>query len=193
MTANEPAREAEKAETADTGSREARSRNRAGFLTRRQLAARFGVHPITVSKWQLDGCPVAAPGGRGVPTLFSLVRVQSWREAKARAKQTGPMVSLELAGTRQAEQDALLKEQLRLARARELLPRSEVEKRWAHEVSAVRTYLLSAPVAWSDRIHRAAIKGGQPSVEAEVTAMIRQALEELSQGRHAGLVAGEGA
>ena len=100
------------------------------------------------------------------------------------------MISLEVARTRQAQADAELKEQLRLTRAKELLVRSEVERLWAREVTAVRAYLLAAPVAWSDRIHRAALKGGPPAVEAEVTAMIRQALEGLAQGQH---VAGEGA
>jgi phage terminase Nu1 subunit (DNA packaging protein) len=152
-----------------------------GLLKRTELAKVLKVHPGTIRSWQADGLPVAERNGVGRECRYSLPDVEAWLAAKKAAKQTQAFVSLEVARTRQAEQGALLKEQLRLTRARELLARAEVERAWGAEITACRTYLLSCPQAWCDRVHRVAAKG-PAAVEAVLDELIRQALREFPRG-----------
>ena len=140
--------------------REARTRNRAGFLTRKELAERLGVHPGSVSRWERDGCPVAAKGNRRAPTLFSLVRVETWLRAKASAQQTNGFLSLEAARTAQAEADANLKRQLLATRAKELLAGRRGAGLGQGDRRRPQSF-LAVPVQWADRVHRVAIKGAR--------------------------------
>jgi excisionase family DNA binding protein len=41
------------------------------FLTPRQLAARFGVHPVTLRRWRAEGKIIATRFGRGVRFALS--------------------------------------------------------------------------------------------------------------------------
>jgi phage terminase Nu1 subunit (DNA packaging protein) len=57
-------------------------------LTRTELAAVYGVHPLTITSWQEAGMPVHQRGARGRASVYSLPDVNAWwltRELGARA------------------------------------------------------------------------------------------------------------
>ena len=150
-------------------------------VTRRELAQRLNVHMLTVTKWEQAGMPVAEPGRKGKPSLYSVVDVRKWlaeREKKARNNGT-----LDVAQQRARKDKALaiMTEQSVAIRAKELVPVDQVEKAWAAEVSAVRAKLLSWPATISDSIHREAKLHGLEGVERVVKAATEELLLELSK------------
>jgi phage terminase Nu1 subunit (DNA packaging protein) len=62
------------------------------LLTRHELAAQFAVTPMTITRWQADGMPVARKRPRGQATLFDPVAVEKWRAEVEAQKQAGPVV-----------------------------------------------------------------------------------------------------
>lgn len=152
-----------------------------GLMDRRELAAALNVHPITISKWQDEGLPVAHRGGKGRASRYNLTDVQAWRAARdaEAAKGDGPLDPVQERAKKERWQ-ALLAEQTFKARERELLPKAEVEKAWSAEVAAVRAILLALPTALSDRVHRASTRDGVVGVERELHVGIRDALRELA-------------
>jgi hypothetical protein len=59
-------------------------------LTRRELAAAFGVHMMTVTKWEQDGMPTAVRGRKGKPSVYRESDVRAWLDAReASAQKTG--------------------------------------------------------------------------------------------------------
>lgn len=57
------------------------------FYTRRELAARLGVHPVTIAEWEKCGCPFVYIGklmnGKGSRPRYELEKVKAWLENRA--------------------------------------------------------------------------------------------------------------
>lgn len=49
------------------------------LLTRREVAAAFGVSPLRVTKWTAAGMPVVGRGGPGKESRYNLADVVAWR------------------------------------------------------------------------------------------------------------------
>lgn len=161
-------------------SRQDDSKAAPGLCTRRQLAELLGQHMQTVTKWEQDGMPITERGRRGKPSLYAVAAVQAWLEAREVAAQTGGAVDVARQRARKELAQAVLAEQTYQIRAKELLPRQDVEKAWAGEVSAVRTKLLSWSTTIADRVHRAGMLTGVAGVERELRDATEDVLRELA-------------
>ncbi len=150
------------------------------MLTRPALAKALSVHPQTIKKWEQDGMPVAERGARGKPSHFDRVAVEAWLHTREIARQTSDVASLQLERSRRERAQALLALQTYQMRAKELLPRAEVDRVWSQHVSAVRAKLLSLPVVIADRVHHAAKLDGVASVERILNEAVRDVLRELA-------------
>lgn len=106
--------------------------------------------------------------------------VEAWLHNRETARQTSDVASLELERSRRERAQALLALQTYQMRAKELLPRAEVDRVWSQHVTAVRAKLLSLPVTMADRVHHAAKIDGVGSVERILSEAIRDVLRELS-------------
>jgi phage terminase Nu1 subunit (DNA packaging protein) len=150
-------------------------------LTRLELAARLGVHPITIAKWQQEGLPIASRGRRGVASRYNEADVRAWLEAREeRARQNAPDFAAcrarkELAQAIEAEQRVAM-------RAKQLIPIEEVDRIWSAQVAAVRSRLLSWPTALADRLHRVAATDGAAGVERVLQDAAYETLRELAGG-----------
>src|SRR4051812_25727539 len=96
------------------------------LVTRRDLAALVGVHPITICKWEREGMPVATRGGRGRPSFYDEAVVRAWRQRRDELAAAEKSVSLEEARIRKELSQAALNEQRHSMTARKLLPVEEV-------------------------------------------------------------------
>lgn len=150
------------------------------LLTRPALAKALDVHPQTITKWEQDGMPVAKRGARGKSSLFNRGAVEAWLQARDYARQTSDVASLQLERSRRERAQALLALQTYQMRAKELLPRAEVDRVWSQHIAAVRAKLLSLPVTLADRVHRAAKMDGVASVERILNEVVRDVLRELA-------------
>jgi len=151
------------------------------LFTRKALAQRLGKHQQTLVKWTAAGCPVAKPGRRGKPSLYDEIAVRAWlQEREEIARTAGGLLDLAQERARLAKAQAALLTQTRLARARELVPASDVEAVWAKEVTAVRNFLLSWSQLIADRVTNAAVLEGLPGVSRELDRAVREALTNLS-------------
>jgi phage terminase Nu1 subunit (DNA packaging protein) len=160
----------------------AKSKAGAALLTRRELAALFHVVPMTITKWEQTGMPTASRGRRGKPSRYREVVVRAWlQQREEAAKQPGSVfdVAKEKAGLSREQAD--LTRQTRLMRARDLLPRDEVERIWTAEITAVRAKLLAWPMTLADQVHRVAVLEGLPGVERVLHEAVRQVLRELAE------------
>jgi len=134
----------------------------------------------TVTKWERDGLPIAVRGHRGKPSQYREVEVRAWLKAREEDKSRGEPLSFAREHARKTRWQALLAEQQYLMRARELLPRVEVEKTWGTEVAAVRTLILSSYVTKADRVFNAATLEGLPGVERTLKEIAYEVLRELA-------------
>jgi phage terminase Nu1 subunit (DNA packaging protein) len=150
------------------------------MLTRPALAQALGVHPQTITKWERDGMPVAKRGARGTSSRYDRRAVETWLQAREQARQTSDVASLQLERARQARAQALVSLQIYQMRAKELLPKADVERVWAQHVAAVRAQLLTLPVTLADRLHHAAKTEGVAAVERILTEAVHDVLRELS-------------
>lgn len=169
-----------------------RREKRAGVLvTRRELAGSLGVHMQTVTKWEREGMPISAPGGKGRATRYSEADVRAWRRQREElaAKPGSEGVDLIKERARKERAQAVLAEQAYSIRTRDLLPREEVEKGWAAVIGAVRTKLLALPATLSDQLARAAVTDGVAGVERVLQTAVSDALRELAQMKGDGVAA----
>lgn len=155
-----------------------------GMVTRRQLAQVLTVHMQTVTKWEMEGMPIAQRGGKGRPSFYDEAAVRAWRirreeAAAANAAGAGQLNPTQEKARRERAQ-AQLAEQTFQIRMRDLLPRAEVERMWSGEYAALRAKLMSIPSTLADRVHRAAIVDGVPGVEKLLEDAVTEALSELS-------------
>lgn len=149
-------------------------------LTRRELAERLGLHMQTITGYERDGMPISERGRKGKPSLYSEVDVRAWLAAREEAAQTGGVVDVARERARKDRAQAILAEQTYQIRAKELLPRVDVEKAWSAETSAVRTKLLSWPTTIADKVHRAGTLNGVAGVEAALRDAVEDVLRELA-------------
>lgn len=158
-----------------------RQKRQASLLTRRELSAILNVHMMTVTKWERDGLPVAQRGRRGKPSLYRETAVRAWLQQREQAAaQPGTATDLAIERARRERAQAILAEQAFSIRARDLLPREDVERVWAAEVSAVRAKLLAWPTTLADQVHRVAVLEGLAGVERVLNDSVRQVLRELA-------------
>lgn len=151
------------------------------FITRRDLAARLGVHMQTVTKWEHDGLPTARRGRRGKPSLYNEAACRAWLEAREQAAESDPIdVARERARKERAQ--ARLAEQTYAARAKTLLPADEVDRLWTTELMAARAKFLALPQAYADRLARAVTLRGVAGAEAAIRDMVEEVLRELAAG-----------
>lgn len=154
---------------------------RAKPLKRRVLAERLGVHPMTVTKWEQDGLPIAHRGRRGKPSLYDEAACRAWLEARETASDGAP-VDLARERARKERAQALLTEQTYATRAETLLPAEDVDRLWSTELTAVRAKLLALPQGYADRLARAVTLRGVAGAEAAIKDMVDEALTEFAAG-----------
>jgi len=163
--------------------RKAAPKRTPALLTRRELAAAFGVHMLTVTKWERDGMPIAKRGARGRPSLYDEAACRTWKILRDEAAmQTS---SLEQARIQKELSQAELNRQTAEIRAGNLLQRDDVERVWSQHVAAVRRKLLHLPVTLADRLHRIATLEGPSAVEAKLLEAVEDVLNELAGAKPA--------
>jgi phage terminase Nu1 subunit (DNA packaging protein) len=153
-----------------------------GLLTRRELATALDVHPMTITKWEREGLPVAHRGRKGKPSRYRETEVRAWLQRREENLHAAPgALDLITERARRERAQAILAEQAYNIRAKNLLPREEVERAWMAEVTAVRAKLLAWPTMLADQVHRVAVLEGLPGVERLLGAAVDHLLVELSQ------------
>lgn len=150
------------------------------LVTRKELAEKLGVVQDTITKWEQAGLPVAEPGSRGIASRFSLADVKKWKRDREKAAQQNGTVDLTRERARKERAQAILAEQTAQIRARDLVPRVQVERAWAAEISAVRAKLLAWPATISDRLYRESAVRGVKGVERVIKEAVEGLLRELS-------------
>ena len=150
------------------------------LITRTELASDLGVNPITITKWQGEGLPVAVRGGRGVESKYRMAEVWRWGLARERARAgaggAGADMSLPV------ERAKLARVQTRKAdleirkREGELLEATEVMRLLAQAVLAIRSGILRLPTTIAGAIVACVQRGGGAP---DITALLRPACEDL--------------
>lgn len=153
----------------------------AGLLTRRELSLRLDRHMQTITKWEAEGLPIAIRGRRGRPSRYDEGKVRAWLEAREEAaKQPAGAMDLVQERARKERAQAELAEQAYQAKARELLPKGEVERVWSGHIQAARTVLLGMRQTYADRLFRTATLEGLAGVERLLEEIAREILRELA-------------
>lgn len=150
------------------------------LVTRRELAQRIGIHMQTVAKWLEEGMPVADRGSRGRAAKFRESDVRAWRAARETAAKRTGLVDVAQERARKERAQAMEAEQRVAIRAKNFLPAVDVERAWAFEINAVRTYALAIPATQADRLTRVATLEGVSGVEAVLIEIVHALLGELS-------------
>ena len=152
------------------------------LLTRPQLATLLSADPLTISRWEHEGLPVAQPGGPGKSTLYDAAVVVAWWHAREIDRLTGAASGGLNPVTQRARKDraqADLAELTKAERTAELIPRSEFERVLVRVVQSIRTKLLAGPRAWAPLLARL-VGQGPSAIEAELRRRIREILTELA-------------
>lgn len=153
----------------------------AELVTRSALARLLGCSVRQVSQLESEGVIVAQLRGKaGRASLYAPDVVVPAYMAYNSGKNDGDPAEALRARTRKDRAQAVLAEQTFQLRAKELLPRADVEKAWGAEVSAVRTKLLSWPTTIADRVFRAGTLNGIAGVERVLREAAHDVLRELS-------------
>lgn len=147
--------------------------------TRRELAEAFGVHMMTVTKWERDGLPIAERGRKGKPSRYRLSECMQWYIGREVSAATGGDEKLSPA-TEKALLDRKRREELELkimVRRGELVEAEEAAREFADCAAAVKARLRRIPDAVADRV----LKVKSPhAVKALLLTEIDEALEELA-------------
>lgn len=131
----------------------------------------------TVTKWEQNGLPITERGRKGKASQYRELDVRAWLAAREEgATRPGPLEDR----ARKERAQAILAEQMFQIRARDLLPRLEVEKVWGAEVAAVRAKLLAWSTTLADKVGRAFTTDGIPGVERVLQAAVADVLTELA-------------
>ena len=153
------------------------------LVNRRELAASLDPPVVmqTITKWADAGMPVAEPGRKGKPSLYDEDKVREWLANREKAAQKNGTVDLTRDRARKERAQAVLAEQTVAIRAKDLVPRVQVERAWAAEVSAVRAKLLAWPATISERLHRESAVRGVKGVERVIKEAAEGLLRELAE------------
>jgi hypothetical protein len=161
-----------------TEQHQGRSNGRSGIeawrlVGREQLALLAGHHPDEISRATKRGMPVLEPGAPGRSGVYDAVAALEW----FRARRGG---TAEAERARRDAAQAALTEQTVKARAKDLLPRGEVQREWARAFSAIKTGLLQVPPAEAEKLAQIAVEHGAAGVEARLEEVVRRVLTELA-------------
>jgi phage terminase Nu1 subunit (DNA packaging protein) len=149
------------------------------LATRRELADVFGVHMMTVTKWERDGLPIAELGRKGKPSRYRVADCMQWfvaREVKARGggdEQISPQHEKALLDRKRREELELKIE----VRRGELVEAADAARDFAECAAAVKARLRRIPDAVADRVLKVT---DAHAVKALLLAEIDEALSELS-------------
>lgn len=150
-------------------------------VTRRDLADRLSVHMQTITKWEREGMPIARRGRKGKPSEYSEAAVRAWRDKREAVAQTVPgAFDVVQERARKERAQAALAEQMHAVRSGRLIDAEEAEKRWAHEIAAARSLILTSYTMAADRVFAAAQTQGLAGVERELKAVAYEVLKELA-------------
>ena len=149
-----------------------------GLVTRRELAERFTVHPMTVVKWEQDGMPIAKRGARGRASLYDVQAVASWKDARDAAAAVPK--GIDVAGSVIAERAR----KLRLendAREGRLVPLERVRREAFDASRTIRDSMLNIP----DRLSGELAADTDPTViwrklDAAIRAALASAADTLA-------------
>jgi hypothetical protein len=156
------------------------------LVTRKELAKRLGVHPITITKWEGEGLPVERRGRAGKPSLYREDAVLVWHTHREQGREHATAKADPFAArARRETAQAALAEQAYRMRERDLLPRHEVETTWAAEVARVKAAILAWRSTLADPLCRAAVTHGVAAVEQLLDKETAHLLAELSAPPHA--------
>jgi phage terminase Nu1 subunit (DNA packaging protein) len=155
------------------------------LLTRPQVAALLRANPLTVSRWEHEGLPVAEPGAPGRASRYDAAAVVAWYTARRVAALTtsgdGPALEPNAERARKDRAQAELAEQTLAVRRGALIPKTEFERVLGPAVTAIRAKLLALPRAAALRVVRAASGGGgEKAVERVLMADVRDTLTALA-------------
>lgn len=153
------------------------------MLTRTELAGFLGVNPVTITKWQGEGLPVAQRGGKGRESKYRMAEIWAWGLARERARAGAAGVDMSLP----VERAKLARVQTRKAelevrrREGELVEVAEFHQVGGLMVHAIRQGVLRLPQAVADAVVAQVAGGAGPAaVEATLMQACRDVLRELA-------------
>jgi len=157
----------------------------AGVVTRKGVSELFGVHMMTVTKWEREGLPVHTRGTRGRPSLYSMPDCIKWfteREVRARGGEgTSSLSPIEQRALLDAKRTEDLDLRIRLRKG-ELVEVEEAARDLANVAGATKARLRRIPNGEADRLV-AACHGRancRPAVSKVLAEAIDDALRELA-------------
>jgi phage terminase Nu1 subunit (DNA packaging protein) len=142
--------------------------------TRRELAGILKVHPITITKWERDGLPIATRGRKGKPSLYNPTKVQAWLQAREDAVKAGSPGFAENRGRKELAL-ALESEQRVAIKAGRLIEAAGIESRVAEVFARCKTKLLGLP-----RKAKAALPHLTQADVLKLDDLVREVAEELA-------------
>lgn len=160
----------------------------ARLLTRTELAAELGKNPVTITKWQGEGLPVAVRGGRGRESKYRIADVWEWGLARERARAGGSGAAEMNLPVERAKlsriQTQLAQQKFRKAEG-ELLEAHEIGRTWSLIVLAIKSKLLALVTTVADRLVGAVRgaeteEGARSAVMTILAAEVRDVLRELA-------------
>lgn len=117
------------------------------MVNQAELAAMFGVQPITIRAWERKGCPVEIKGGGGHRSKYNTAAVIRWREEQAALAATGDTNAMDMEEARRrktAAEAALAELDLSVKRGEYVLI-EEVGAVVAEEYATIRANFSSLP------------------------------------------------
>jgi phage terminase Nu1 subunit (DNA packaging protein) len=155
------------------------------LLTRTELAAALGVNPVTITKWQGEGLPVAVQGGRGRESKYRMVDVWRWglerERQRAGAGRDGADLNLPIEHAKLKRAQRLKLEADERRRSGETLERADVARTVGLMIQAIRSGVLRLPQAMASQVVALVESGdGVTVVEAALTGACRDVLRELA-------------
>ncbi len=147
-------------------------------LTRQELATAFAVHPMTITKWEAAGLPVAARGSRGRASRYSLPAAVRWFIDRELAARGGGDAGAADPVTERALLDRARRvdlERRAAEAAKALIPVAEVEQRWGAIATKVRDRLLALPARL---VSRGVAHADARLADAEIRAVLEGLADE---------------
>lgn len=150
-------------------------------VNKKRLSELLGISEPTLTQYQREGMPLIAKGSRGKENEYDVAAVIAWfknRLQAERSQQSSGDLNYEVERTRLTKAQADKQELDLAARRGELVDVSDVRKHWQQMVFAAKAKLLAIPVKAAPAVITAQ---STAEVFELLTAMIREALDELSE------------